>query len=426
VRRTQAKPSKISPSQVKICFSGGMSHQAQRRRVAVFPVPKTVRQLFLGFLKPQSILCWRQVCTEFKDDQAASREVEITQNGALKMFVPLQVRTATLIGEGVSLAAVMGTLTNLHTIKLHFMDITLPDFEHLTNTNLRTVEFTRCEMNASASPGFTGSLAHIEVVTVDCADLPDISGLVYFTNVTSLSFSNCGKFTGFPNFPALRKLSFRDVIIEDAEIECVAKVTSLHELTVNHCFNMTDDSLIFLSKLPCLEHLRLSGLHAFTDAGLASFANHPTLTHLRLHGKCRFKQAALRHIASMRVLEDLSLFVTQDMLPGGFLDLSAWSNLTRVQLTYGKLLPLQIALPLRLRSVDLHLPLMTDAYVQQLLFLTNLEYVKLRGAREITDGAVSSLKQLPNLKRVAVHFCPKITAAAFQGFAQRNVLFSHL
>lgn len=102
----------------------------------------------------------------------------------------------------------------------------------------------------------------------------------------------------------------------DEQLEQLAQLDTLEELTLNWCYGISDAGVSHLARLPRLVELQLNGAQ-IDGSGLAAFAGHASLERLHLDGAA-VQTAALAHVARIPNLSTLFLRYTgigNDALP---------------------------------------------------------------------------------------------------------------
>jgi hypothetical protein len=121
------------------------------------------------------------------------------------------------------------------------------------------------------------------------------------TQATDAGLRHIGKMS------ELEELSIRDArSVTDEGVSQLAQLTNLKHISISFS-NLTNDSLVLLSRLPSMEHVELQGNH-FSDEGLARLNGKDRLKKLCIGiGAGRITDAGLVHLKDFNKLEMLEL-----------------------------------------------------------------------------------------------------------------------
>ena len=166
--------------------------------------------------------------------------------------------------------------------------------------------------------------------------------------------------------------------ITDTGLVHISELTNLEEVNLE-LTHVTDAGLVHLKGLTNLEHLNLQRTK-ITDAGLSHLSELTKLSTLQLYGS-KASDAGLVHLEEMTNLQELWLGAPQgsdQITDAGLVHLKGLTKLT---------------------TLSLNTTQITDAGLVHLKGLTNLESLALASYTQITDDAITELKQaLPNLQ----------------------------
>jgi hypothetical protein len=198
---------------------------------------------------------------------------------------------------------------------------------------------------------------------------------------------------------------------DDSDLAHLAGLRHLNHVDLMICPDITDESLVWLSRVPNLETLTLTG-GQFTPSGFAHLARLRHLKSLQLvsplhsrsqpraQGAVDITDADLEQIAQLTGLEELTL------RSSGISD----RGLARLATLTG------------LKKVEIASPMVTGACFEHLTSLQNLEQVTLY-LPELTDGALQFLARFPSLRFAEFHDT-KIDGSGFKHFPKETALES--
>jgi hypothetical protein len=194
----------------------------------------------------------------------------------------------------------------------------------------------------------------------------------------------------------VREVDLTNSTIADADMEFLGTLTSLEQLILNGCANLTDAGLAPLQRLTGLTGLALERTN-FTDAGLANLRGLTDLRYLSLSWM-RTSDIGMQHLEGLKKLEvlylcdtdvaDASLASLNQMHRLQWLDLRG-TNATDAGLSHLARLP-------QLRLLSLYGTQITDAGVPALTELSNLEVLTL-AQTQVSDAGLRPLSKLVKL-----------------------------
>lgn len=159
--------------------------------------------------------------------------------------------------------------------------------------------------------------------------------------------------------------------LQDAALAQLVGLDRLQELVLRGCTHLQGPGLAYLAGLPSLEHLDLTGCNRLTDMGLAEGLS------------------GLAHVAAVTLLNC-----------NGLTDASIASLTTLPSLQ-------RLAVP----------PRTTDDGLRMLAAAVGVQRVAIRGCAQVGPDGIAALLRAPNLKRVVVSRCPRVTASALDSVA---------
>lgn len=197
----------------------------------------------------------------------------------------------------------------------------------------------------------------------------------------------------------LKKLKLRNISIHGNNNAGVfAELPLLEYLTLGGC-SQGDDELKPLRKLKHIRHLELD-FHT-TDAGFEHIRHLTGMERLGCSGY-RVTSAALRSLERMKNLRDLDFF-SCDVCKGSLEDLLALPRLEVLSLRYCHVTDEGLKTIGKMKQLRFlivgHSKHITNRGIRQLKSLKNLEGLDL-GVNALTDDAIETLIQLPNLKQL--------------------------
>ena len=217
--------------------------------------------------------------------------------------------------------------------------------------------------NATSSSTTEDSTTLINSRALPSPPLPRYVLSISFPNLRILDLSCCNSVL---EMISPQELGFQSQL-QDQSLSQLAGLVYLKELILRGCGKITGPGLSHLAVLPALEHVDLTGCTGLTDAGLANglsgLAHVPALTFLKCTG---LTNAAVSLLTALPKLE-------------------------------------RVAVP----------PRTTDDGLRTLATAApGLQRVAIRGCHNVGPDGIAALLTAPNLKRVVVSRCPKVTAAA--------------
>lgn len=233
----------------------------------------------------------------------------------------------------------------------------------------RTLRFARPDsLTSNSSPSTTSTSTNNTCTVLTSANNPADSSRLYclsrsFPNLRILDLSCCDAVLKMVS-PQVLNFHSR---LQDNALSKLSGLVYLKELVLRGCTQITGPGLNHLAALAALQHVDFTGCTGLTDAGLASglsgLAHVPALTFLKCTG---LTDAAVTMLTGLPTLE-------------------------------------RVAVPPRTTDVGLK-TLATAA--------PGIQRVAIRECQEVGPDGIAALLTAPNLKRVVVSRCPRVTAAA--------------
>jgi hypothetical protein len=257
------------------------------------------------------------------------------------------------------LAAHVGNLRDLEKVRFSRTDLTNDGLRHLSGL-VRLKEL--CIDGIDRSTITSAGLAHLSA-------MPQLEYL-YIEDARGLDLA---AFTCIAHVPSLRKLTLCGGRFSDADLEPLAALVNLEELSLSECNRLDGTFCNELIGLPRLRDLSFGEEDGHvTDEGLASIAKLSYLDDLSVTGQ--FTDAGLRHLVALQRLS--SLFVQSE-------------NVTAESVSVVARLP-------KLNSLHLDTPKLMDDCVSDLLHCSALETMVFRRSA-ISDAGLRKLRaDLPN------------------------------
>lgn len=132
---------------------------------------------------------------------------------------------------------------------------------------------------------FTG-LENLFLSTVSTSCISDWSNICNLTHLTQLCLCNCN--------------------IQDVNLANLHQLTNLRELNINSCFEITDQGLMYLSRLS-LRKLDISICFGVSDEGIFHISNIRTLESLNCFSCYQITDASLTYICKLPELKELDI-----------------------------------------------------------------------------------------------------------------------
>ena len=188
-----------------------------------------------------------------------------------------------------------------------------------------------------------------------------------FPNLRVLDLSCCNSALEI-NSPV--ELSLRSGL-QDAALAQLVGLDRLQELILRGCTHLEGPGLAYLAGLVSLEHVDLTGCSKLTDLGLAQGIN------------------GLAHVAAITLLN------CHGLTDACIAPLTGLPGLKR------------LAVP----------PRTSDTGLRVLAEASGMQRVAIRGCANVGPEGIAALLRAPNLKRVVVSRCPRVTASALDSVA---------
>jgi Leucine-rich repeat (LRR) protein len=218
--------------------------------------------------------------------------------------------------------------------------------------------------------------------------------------------------------------------VSDSAIRYLTRIPTLEELYFR--FEISDAGVEHLKNSQTLKFVELQDCDMLTDAAVASLVSHPSLTGLRIFRCKSYGDEGVKGLASMKLerLELRDLNVGNDGILGlkdmgvetlktvelseltsvdeaGLNELlAAWKSPTSLSLfsmpaTDETVKTIVASMP-ELKTLTLRAVQITDAAIDELVKLENLETLDLRANAGLTVEGMMKLTQAPNLRRIYV------------------------
>ncbi|MCP4640251.1 MAG: M48 family metalloprotease [bacterium] len=170
--------------------------------------------------------------------------------------------------------------------------------------------------------------------------------------------------------------------VTDQDLVDIAKLRSLRELKVL-ASNMRGHGLLHLADLPDLRYLAINGTGPGPDV-VRHVATIKTLRSLRFQGNMPLTDESVADLAALKDLEELEFIWIQTLTD------AAMPHIAKMR---------------KLRKLDLHQTMVTDAGLERLRYMPNLEDLHLpKGGRgseaELTDAALAHVAEVKGLRRL--------------------------
>jgi F-box and leucine-rich repeat protein 14 len=341
----------------------------KRRRVEAI-VPKEIRQSFLGFLHIEDIQSWRSTCKRFKNDLAATPNIELRN---ADLCIPAVVRELTVE----DLSAGLDRINDFHHLESLVLARTLTD-SHLEVvakiTNLRKLSVTGSRQvtdhgmstlvslvnlrklvlydfcKISPDRWYIATFGQLETLSIIQSDVSDrcffyISQLACLKVLTISHNANCPRVTkvGFEYLAKLQLVSLTLRNLSTIDLAPVSRIATLTSLDVQKS-TVRNLDLQHLRNLPNLCRLDLTSCWRITDAGVAHLATLTSLEFLSLAEVTGLTDNGLVHVGSLLHLKHLSLHSCNLVTDTGIAHVMALPNLKKLELAYfTKVTPAAIA-----------------------------------------------------------------------------------
>tara|TARA_R110002072_G_scaffold9956_5_gene47255 strand:- start:43 stop:1050 length:1008 start_codon:yes stop_codon:yes gene_type:complete len=188
--------------------------------------------------------------------------------------------------------------------------------------------------------------------------------------------------------PRLRTFSASEGEIGDAGFATLASIATLEDLTLINFKAVGDAGVQALGELPALRSLCLSGCDQIGDAGVQALDPSWPLEQLRLSGCRLLGDAALEHLSQFTRLKTLVFGLSQNAANSQIKSLR-FASLIMEDLTC--------------------LDGVSDAGVKRLAALRDLRELDLCGCRNMTDAGLDALAPLARLEKLGLGYCKKVT-----------------
>lgn len=256
--------------------------------------------------------------------------------------------------------------------------------------------------------------------------------------------------------PALTGLYFRENRVTNAGLKHLAGLQTLEELTLSGGL-ITDDGLVHLSQLPRLRYLLLRG-DGFSDAGFVRLQSIPSLRILHLGHLPQTTDAGLAHLSKLANVEDLTFHWSPNITNEGVRHLAGLPHLRSLDVANSKVtdeglaylkgintlesltLPSEGISDVGLECVS-QLPRLrrlkvsrvyrggssqeqgyyTDKGVRMLARCRLLEELSV-GSVGLTDASIEAIATLDNLQDLTLFGCPSVTDEGLKKLATQKTL----
>lgn len=234
---------------------------------------------------------------------------------------------------------------------------------------------------------------------------------------------------GFQLAP-IRALNLSHSAITSNDLAALSKLTSLRNLNLLCCREITDAGLAHLANLVNLTDLDISFCHNFGNPGLAYLTKLVQLTSINLECCDQITDIGLTHLSKLTNLKKINFAHCEQITDSGLahlnnlskpisLTLIACKHISDTGLVYlGELTNLSV---LNLGDCDK----ITDVGLSHLSRLTHLTFLNLEKCNRITNYGLEYLSRLDNLAILILEGCEQITDAGIAHLARLTKL-THL
>jgi hypothetical protein len=174
-------------------------------------------------------------------------------------------------------------------------------------------------------------------------------------------------------FPNLEVLDLRFCRLVEDDLSPLGKMKQLRILNLSSNYQMSGQTLGFISSLPNLEQLDLSDCNNLTDEAIAEIAGSVSLHSLNLTRCKSLTQACISHLVPIKNLRHLNLDST-GIVDKGVARLSELKNLMSINISSSRI---------------------TDDNMASLAALVNLKRLEMGACKKITIKGLELLKPLP-------------------------------
>lgn len=208
-------------------------------------------------------------------------------------------------------------------------------------------------------------------------ELKSLSGIVDL-NLRYAEYVTDEGLSAIKGWRKLKRLNVHGAKISDTTLEHIAGITTLESLDIGSGM-VTDIGLERLTSLPNLKELTIGG-NKLTDAGLQALRQMPSLNYLDLAGRqgtdaniwaIRMSDVGLDAILALKALRELRFACTS---VGVGLEGARFADVSYISVTTG--------------------------WLERMKALPNLEKLTLQGCNRLTDDSVKALAALPRLRQV--------------------------
>ncbi|MCB1228630.1 MAG: SUMF1/EgtB/PvdO family nonheme iron enzyme [Verrucomicrobiae bacterium] len=202
-----------------------------------------------------------------------------------------------------------------------------------------------------------------------------------------------------PRVPSIDSLSLgprKTTPLTNADLEAIAKATSIRQLDFKGSFDLSEADLSILTRLPTLESVSFSRSTTVSDAELAELSNLKTLKVFRCYGTSgNITDAGLTQLAGNRSLETLEVFETS--ANGSFLEAFAGCPLRSLSFT----------------SNYQGNPVFGDEQAKALARFPGLTQLFLNGQGLLSELTLLTVGNLTQLEELGLHGCTGFSPSGF-------------
>lgn len=375
-----------------------------------------------------------------KEDIAAAKArvadlkgtVKTAKNGAI---IGVHVESADTTLEDMQLIGRLADLESVFFLGANFNDemlAPLADLKKLTSVTVQNSDITVKTLEMFATYPELKTLDLRRDLKLDNKDLAVVAGMpkletlrIYYNSFSNAGLNRVAKST------TLKSVDVRACEgVSDSGAKYLARLATLEEVYFR--FLITNDGVKHLEAAPNLRFIEFQDCNDLTEACVESLKKMPNLTGLRMFRDKGFGDAAVQALGDMKLerLELRDLNVSNDgilALKGMGADslkvvelselpsvdtaglnelLAAWTSPTTLNIfslpaTDETVKTIATALP-NLKSLTLRATQITDASIDELLKLQNIETLDLRENGELTADAMLKLAQIKTLKKIYV------------------------
>lgn len=301
-------------------------------------------------------------------------------------------------------------------------------------TNLRELNISHASFSAEGMKSLT-SCAKLEKLDISwnkkldddmAAELSRLSHLtellLYGENLTEKGLTSLGRLTNLETLEFYGDPS--KFVFTDAILQAWSNMTKISDLSIPNASRITDRGLDALAQMSGLKNLSLDQTENMTDSGFARLANLHELMFLRL-GDCRqltgdglkpladgLPKLLILALSNADSLEDNDLALLARFPELADLTLGA-KKITEKGMAHFRSIP-------KLGLLTLDFPV-TDAQLLAMVPIEKLWLLRL-DASELTDAGCRTLGEMPNLQRLFMRHCVRLTDKAVDEMVKINTI----